>query len=451
MTDPFRVLDELETELARVVSDSHTQRHSTRRTGAGRLAPLAAAGAFLLATTTVTLAATGVILTGTPVPAPSTPGPEAGIGVPIPGQAKLLGIRAENPGGGLPWGIRVVPTTRGLMCVQIGRVQNGQLGELGVDGAFNNDGRFHPFGPVVVSVFPGSAAEGGAVTERGTCVLAESQGNGSAVTAEFLRASENAAFALEPSIPPAHPVDVSYGILGPRAVSVSYRDHQTTRSQQVLPGLGAYLIVQPSGRGATHAERGEAPGATNPGEGPHATGAVQIITYESNGKICEDGYNARFGSNVSIEHPCPEPSPYATSARITAPGTFIRQPHTTLRATNGKVLAADVSFAAPFPVANAGEGYLLRAKPCGPHEEGPGIAVLDRNVTQGATVDLDLPYPFQARCSNGAISMEVIYESSGREAKTTPGMAPGQLVVATTTVRLPSGERAAGPPRRFAP
>jgi hypothetical protein len=40
--------------------------------------------------------------------------------------------------------MRVVHTTRGLICVQIGRVDSGRLRQLGVDGGFGDDERFHP-------------------------------------------------------------------------------------------------------------------------------------------------------------------------------------------------------------------------------------------------------------------------------------------------------------------
>ena len=45
--------------------------------------------------------------------------------------------------------MRLVHTTRGEICVQIGRVDGDQLGQLGIDGAFHDDGRFHPLTPNV--------------------------------------------------------------------------------------------------------------------------------------------------------------------------------------------------------------------------------------------------------------------------------------------------------------
>ena len=34
--------------------------------------------------------------------------------------------------------------------MQIGRLEDGQLGQLGIDGAFHDDGRFHPLAPNVI-------------------------------------------------------------------------------------------------------------------------------------------------------------------------------------------------------------------------------------------------------------------------------------------------------------
>src|ERR1700729_1735048 len=97
----------------------------------------------LLASTTIALAASGVILRGAPVRPEGQLNPSVGEGVPAPGASQLLALRVPDPEGGLPWGMRIVRTTRGEVCVQIGRVENGQLGELGIDGVFHYDGRFH--------------------------------------------------------------------------------------------------------------------------------------------------------------------------------------------------------------------------------------------------------------------------------------------------------------------
>ena len=168
------------------------------------------------------------------------------------------------------------------MCVQLGRVQKGVLGELGIDGAFHDDVRFHPVDPAAPPMYAGGAADGGMTSERGSCVLAYGdvvaggQAWGSAVTAEVSGADENAAFP-EVNIggpeqkthqPAAHRRTVVYGILGPDAVSVTYRAGGSLHVVPVVPGLRAFLIVLPDAgatRSGGEAEgHGEAPGTPYP-------------------------------------------------------------------------------------------------------------------------------------------------------------------------------------------
>jgi len=90
----------------------------------------------------VAYAATHLIQTGPPVPQ-SPAAARSQLGQIVPGTTRLLSIRAVDPAGGPPWGMRVFRTKSKLACVQIGRVVRGKLGVLGQDGAFHNDGRFH--------------------------------------------------------------------------------------------------------------------------------------------------------------------------------------------------------------------------------------------------------------------------------------------------------------------
>jgi len=62
---------------------------------------------------------------------------------PEPGTAKLLAVRTPDPDGGPAWGMRMYRTDLGRTCVQVGRVNAGELGVVGSDGAFHDDGRFH--------------------------------------------------------------------------------------------------------------------------------------------------------------------------------------------------------------------------------------------------------------------------------------------------------------------
>jgi hypothetical protein len=85
------------------------------------------------------------------------PKADAGTGVVRPGDARVLGVRAEDPDGGPPWGLQLSSTTRGLGCLIVGRVGGGRIGALGRDGAFDNDGRLHPF-PRDVALRPDECA-----------------------------------------------------------------------------------------------------------------------------------------------------------------------------------------------------------------------------------------------------------------------------------------------------
>ena len=123
----------------------------------------------------------------------------------------------------------------------------------------------------------------------------------------------------------------------------------------------------------------------------------------------------------------------------------MRQPQVALKVSRGRVVAAELSFSAPFAVTSAAEGYSLSVRPCTPREGG-GVAVLDRNVAQGATVRLTLMYPFAARCAGRSISVDVLYDSSGPNAKRSYGRTPGELLIGTATIRLPRGDRGAVPP-----
>ncbi len=449
MTYRFPPLEAFESELRRVVEEPSER----PRRGRGRLALprrarwgiLVPVAALLLAGGTIALAATGVILTGAGVPATAPVGPSEGIGVPVSSQ--LLALRIQDPDGGPPWGMRIVTTSRGLVCAQVGRVHGGQLGELGTDGAFADDGLFHPFPAEIVQAFPGGSTEDGTEIQGGTCTLADGSAWGGAVAAELWGVDRNAAFARGPLVLPAsRRRDISYGLLGPHAASVTYREGSSMRTQAVVPGAGAYLIVQPAAATSDHEGSGEAPGTQTPGEGPGADGALTTITYDENGTTCENGYDARTGAKVAIPSACPPPRPPAPAVSATTASRVQLHPRIRLRLRSHRVIAADVSFAAPFPVRGAAQGYSLWSKGCGPRGEGAGAAVFNRDVARGATVHLQLGYPFAARCRKAAVPVEILFDSSAPGAPHTAARAPGQLVLAVATIRLPAGDQPAGRP-----
>ena len=150
---------------------------------------------------------------------------------------------ADDPTGGPPWGLRVLRTTRGLGCVQIGRVVGGRLGVLG-HGAFANDGRFHPL-PAAVSDSP---VDCGSLDARGRLYLAfASQGVPASAYAPAARRLETSSRDPNPPIcPQADERAVYAGVLGPSALSVTYVTIGGGRvTAPVGPG-GTYLIVLPA-------------------------------------------------------------------------------------------------------------------------------------------------------------------------------------------------------------
>jgi len=446
MSHRFRALEALESELRRVVQEpskpAHRRLPAPRRARWGLLLPIAC---VLLAGGTLALAATGVILTGSAVPAAAPVGPAEGIGVPV--SSRLLPMRAKDPDGGLPWGMRIVETSRGLVCAQVGRVDNGQLGELGIDGAFNNDGLFHPFPAAVAQSFPGGSTEDGTEIEGGTCTLGGSTAWGSAVAAELWGIDRNAAFAhghFSPKSPQAR--DISYGLLGPHASRVSYSEGSSRDSEAVAPGVGAYLIVQRAGPSSDREGSGEAPGTQIPGAGPGADGAVTSITYDQNGTSCENGYDARNGATVPVAHACLPAGAPAPPVQATKASTSRLHPSIQFVVRAGRVTAAEISFAAPFPVRGAAQNYAVWSKGCGTRGEGADAAVFNHDVAKGGIVHLLLKYPFAARCSRAQRSVEILFDSSAADAKRSPGRSPGQLLLATATITLPRGDLGAPAP-----
>jgi hypothetical protein len=344
--------------------------------------------------------------------------------------------------------MRVVETSRGLVCAQVGRIDNGQLGELGIDGAFNDDGLFHPFPAGVVQSFPGGSTEDGTEIEGGTCTLAGSAAWGSAVAAELWGVDRNAAFAdrhFSSKSPQGR--DISYGLLGPHALSVSYSEGSSQHSEAVVPGVGAYLIVQAAAPDSGHEGSGEAPGTQIPGAGPGAVGAVTSITYAQNGTTCENGYDARDGAKVPVAHSCPPAGAPVPPVPATQAGLSWVRPSIHLEVRANRVTAAKISFAAPFPVRGAAQNYAAWSKGCGSRGEGDDAAVFNHNVVTGGLVHLVLEYPFAARCSGAARSVEILFDSSAADAQRSPGRAPGQLVLAIATIRLPRGDEGAARPR----
>ena len=417
------LLQAAERRPSRATADVRASRGSWRR--ARRFWFALPALGLLLATATIALAATGVILTGSAVPPTGPLNPAVGEGVPKPGRSALLPLRVPDPEGGLPWGMRVIATSRGLLCLQVGRVQAGELGELGIDGAFHDDGRFHP---LPADVLPADATSG--VDENTNCHLA-----GETFAGELGGLDRNAtASEYVPTSPRQDLRDVSYGDLGAHAVSVTYLSDGRQRVEPVLPGVGAYLIVQ---RTAAHEQIGTSGGSSGIGQldapRPNPDGALTAIAYRFNGRLCEDSLE------LKVADPCPRPR--LTRVLRPLPPIHLHRPvHVRLELHGQLIVGAELSFIAPFAVTSAREGYAIAMpSPC---HQGTIERSVDRDVVRGSTVRVALQYPFANACGP-TVLVEVLYGAGAR-----PGPGRRDFLIGATTLRAPPGTRPAPPPIR---
>jgi hypothetical protein len=198
---------------------------------------------------------------------------------------RLLALRVPDPDGGLPWGMRLVTTTRGLLCAQVGRVLHGELGQLGVDGAFDDDGRFHALAPddLPEVLAPGSAGDDADCVAPKETFAAQIEG----LDRNAVENPQGNTIALTGRR------EISYGLLGPHALAVTYRSGSRTLTRPVLPGLGAYLVVLQAKRNRYLGSTGAAPGSDYADDldpaGP--TGALVSITYRYGRTVCHDDDN----------------------------------------------------------------------------------------------------------------------------------------------------------------
>jgi hypothetical protein len=206
--------------------------------------PVAAVLACLIVTGSA-LAATGAFRTGAPVGAEVPAIPTVNQGAVLPASVAVLSLRVPDPAGGPPWGLRELKTTRGLMCVQVGRIVDGRIGVLGRDGAFHDDDAFHPFSSTFMEG-PGCGTE----DARGDAFVDE-QLHGIPASALYgdQQHISGGCYQSQPSqqaCPQADRRDVYFGLLGPAAESVTHLTPGGGTAVTPTAGPdGGYLIVLP--------------------------------------------------------------------------------------------------------------------------------------------------------------------------------------------------------------
>lgn len=260
-----------------------------------------------------------------------------GLGKVLPKDGRLLPIRVADPDGGPPWGIRLVKTSRGETCIQVGRVVDGQIGALGIDGAWRDDHQFHEIKPndQLADICGATDAAGdGFVNQRAygapasvDVPLWNSNGASGACRDPYMSLAPPALARHGGKLPPSfkkmlqgierqrrndaacplHAMRIVFaGLLGPDAKRITYKtpDGQT-RTEQTAGGVGAYLIVfretATDCLDFTESLGYRIGGGCGPdnseGASPdlHGPSAVTSVTYAS-GRTCSDQPSASFAA-----------------------------------------------------------------------------------------------------------------------------------------------------------
>jgi hypothetical protein len=325
MTARLKALDELGEQVARIaLQDPARARRGRRR----RIIALALLTALMIAAVAV---AAGGLLTGEPVKNPPgvTLSPTSGLGTPVAASVKLTGLRVPDPAGGPEWGMRTLRTTRALGCVQIGRLDGRRLGVLGQDGAFGNDGRFHPRPPGVLTQADcrGLDAAGHlfiAISYQGLPAGALASGCAAPGGLTGAAASPAPRAGRPPACPARDERILFYGQLGPQAASISYRDDAGRSVTKPVSGPeGAYLVVlRPSPR---RPAKGYFVPAAGPGSG------LTSVRYRD-GSVC----HIRSPRAIGGARPCPlkgyvyPREPAVGAAQLASPVRAHVAPHTVL-------------------------------------------------------------------------------------------------------------------------
>jgi hypothetical protein len=380
------LIPQLEAELVELAK--RTAAASSAPTRHWRSVPVLAA-VIALALGAAALAASGLIGNGKPLEPPrgAPLKPDAWLGVPQVGKTAVLKTAVPDPAGGPPWGLRFVATTRGLGCLQVGRLVRGDIGVLGQDGAFANDGRFHRladnyFGSIA-GPFPCGALDVRGHAFAGIYAHGVPAGGLVVPSAEqpgcILRLNQNRSRRHQPPACPAKDWRIlTLGMAGPEAKSVTYVSAGRTHTIPTVGDQGAYLIVQPV------SARARGLGSFAPLEGAGG-GPIVRIDYRN-------GYVCRIRSRFPSQRICPPvgrvlpATPHLTTTHVASPVTArIGKGHF------GRTVL--VSFVARIPVKDASAAYVLTLRFSGPHANCRATAIgpLLRNVRAGQRVHFHEP------------------------------------------------------------
>jgi hypothetical protein len=343
--------------------------------------------------------------------------------------------------------MRVLSTTRGEGCVQIGRLVDGRLGALGRDHAFADDGRFHElparagaevngcadldgagrlFTNVTADARPASAWVGTGGRLAG-CVppTAGPYEKGLRYTPEEIRHGARPA-----AICPQQDLrNIYYGLLGPDAQSITYVLGGARRTLPTVGSEGAYMFVT---RASPHQLLNFANAGTAdvvPVDGP-----VQEIHYR-NGATCHLTSKSWIGGAYACTPALPVPMGYVPVGRVATRGEVATPLQVHLLRGHDRRWVILISFRAPIAVTDSRRAYVLRWVE--PHSA-PGVYAgtgTESDLPAGRTISWhigDLGPRLRAGVTRGTVSLLEQVGAGGLEG---PGSAT--VEVGSFAVRVP--------------
>ncbi len=309
--------------------------------------------------------------------------------------AKIAAVVAD-PAGGLPWAIRVVHSGR-LTCVQLGRLDHGSLGVIGQDGAFSNDGRFHPIAP--------------STTLAARCVRNDSAGHAYLdIVNEAQPANGVMPAATNARRPPRCPAAicpqrdlriVQYGLLGPGTASITYKLPNGLHTS-ATGAAGAFLIVAAQTKQFCQLLVGEATCPAGTAIFPKAELRIPLIENirSRGGRI--NGYQppppshikpSQVASTITV-HRLPGHGPYCGNDQG-GPWHVCKPGQTPLLGTNGVVL--DISFIARLPAHQPHSLYVVSV-PSPRCSHGPNSGVIGGQILGSAAAGARITIQTPAGC-----------------------------------------------------
>ena len=209
--------------------------------------------------------------------------------------------------------MRIVHTTRGEVCLQVGRVEGGAARRAGDRRGLSGRRALPPDArrcaarrrlPRARLRLPGFASS----NSNTSCQL-----TGEVSVSKHVGLDRSAAASTDASTRPLRDLrDISYGILGEEAVSVSYRAGAKDLTEAVQPRIGAYLIVRRTTPGEQVGTGGGSLGTE--GQLPPSS-PLTTITYRLDGRLCQRGPVEPPGTQQHLSDPCPQPHWPAHSVR----------------------------------------------------------------------------------------------------------------------------------------